>query len=517
MSGRSNIPTFFKTVAGVLAVAVVISGITIYFTRQQQRIFFTFDPENAYVYTFKEEFCNLDYQERPDKSIGVLSDGFSPLCLFGCFRGATREELRNSLLLTAPERKDEDNSQKPRFTYLSPGKGIITVELDMRKGEFIREKYPYSNRLIVELKDDEKIDGLSVTAFGYGYPAGNSVPGEVEQTKKTFTVSGDFGESKVLSLSEPLYVKRVKFDVDAEASNRLGLRSIGLYLERARYLDTVRRVQNTLPLENRGELNDLKAVLEKARMLDPYSPRTDYLLAAINSLTGNFKEAMARVDRAIEKMEKFEGFSFTGIDWNDLYGRKARIAKELGKWKVAIEYMKKTVPEVDNDFLSDVYLDKYLETGDQEDIKSSFFNAGLVFQDTPRLVLGGLEKYSGQKGLVIRGLDYFRKSVEKVDSDLYRLREGRNLPGFQLKLGLALLELWRGTNEGLDTSLNELADAAELADSPEKQALVSAVKSRVYRKLGREQEADELERESINYFSQYSSLYDDWVEFLESA
>ncbi len=515
MSGRSNIPTFFKTVAGVLAVAVVISGITIYFTRQQQKVFFTFNPENAYVYTFQEKFFNLDYRERPAKSVGLLSDGFSPLCLFGCFRGATREELRNSLLLTSPEKQDQEKDGKPRFIYLSPGEGV-NVEFDVSKGELVREKYPYSNRLILELKDDGRIEELTVTTVGYSYTAGNSVPGEVERTKKKFTVSGDFGESKVLSLSEPLYVERVKFEVDAEAGKRLGLRSIGLYLERARYQDTVRRVQNTLPLENRDELKDMKAVLEKARMLDPYSPRTDYLLAAINSLMGNFREAMARVDRAIEKMEKFEVFSFTKIDWNDLYGSKARIAKELGKWEVAIEYMEKTVPEVDHDFLSDVYLDKYLETGDQEDIKSSFFNAGLVFQDTPRLVLGELEEYSGQKGLVARGLDYFRNSVEKVDSDLYRLRGDRNIPGFQLKLGLALLELWRGTNEGLDTSLDELADAAELADNPEKQALVSAVKSRVYRKLGREKEADEFERESINYFSQYSSLYDDWVEFLES-
>ncbi len=106
MFGRFKIPTFFKTVAGVLAVAVVISGITIYFTRQQQKIFFTFDPENAYVYTFQEDFSNLDYREKPDKSVGLLSDGFSPLCLFGCFRGATREELRNSLMLTTKTDRD---------------------------------------------------------------------------------------------------------------------------------------------------------------------------------------------------------------------------------------------------------------------------------------------------------------------------------------------------------------------------------------------------------------------------
>jgi len=512
----SNIPTFFKTVAGILAVAIVISGITIYFARQQQKIFFTFDPENSYVYTFRGEFCNLEYSESPDKSVGLLSDGFNPLCLFGCFRNVNRDELRSSFLLTAPEGRDEDKREEPRFTYFSPGEGI-SLGLDMNKGEFVRAKYPYSNRLIVELKDGEKIGELSVTAFGYDYPAGDLVPGEVEQTKETFTVSGDFGNSTVLSLSKPLYVRSVKFEVDAGASKRLGLRSIGLYLERTSYLDTISQVQNSLPLEERNELNDLKAVLEKARTIDPYSPRTDYLLAAINSLAGKYDEAMASVDRAIEVMEKFEGFAFTGIDRNDLYGRKARIAQELGKWEVAIEYMKETVPEVDRDFLSNVYLDRYLETGNEADIRSSFLNAGLVFQDTPRLVLGALRKYSEQKGLVAQGLEYFRKILEKGEPNRYRLAENISTPAFQLKLGLALLEFWRGTRDGFDASLNVLTEAEELADNPEKQALVDAVMARVYGEIGRKEGADELQRAAIDYFSGYSSLYDDWVDFLRAG
>jgi len=514
--GKSNIPTFFKTVAGILAVSIVISGITIYFTRQQQRIFFKFDPENAYVYTFQEEFVSLNYRESPEKSVGLLSDGFSPLCLFGCFQGASRNELRSSLLLTSPERKDDDKHQKPRFAYLSPERGI-DMELGMGKGDFVREKYPYSNRLIVELKDDKKIDELSVTAFGYGYPAGKSVPGEAELRKKEFTVSGEFGNSTVLSLPEPFYLRRVKLAVDGETSKRLGLRSIGLYLERTGYLDTIRRVQNSLPLEERGELNDLRAVLEKARTLDPYSPRTDYLLAAVNSLAGEFDEAMVSVDQAIEALEKFEGFAFTGIDRNDLYGRKARIAKELGKWEMAIEYMKETVPEVDYDFLAKVYLNKYLETGNEEDVRSSFLNAGLVFQDTPRLVLGALQKYSGQEGLVAQGLEYFRKILEKGEPNRYRLAENISTPAFQLKLALSLLEFWRGTRDGFDASLNVLTETEELADNPEKQALVDAVMARVYGEIGRKEGADELQRAAIDYFSGYSSLYDDWVDFLRAG
>jgi len=119
------------------------------------------------------------------------------------------------------------------------------------------------------------------------------------------------------------------------------VRSAGLYLDRNRYLNTVKRIKNTLPLEKDKGLNDLKASLEKARSLDPYSPRTDYLLAGINSLAGDYEKALASVDEAIERMRNFEEFAFTGIDWNDLYGRKARVAKGLGQWEVAIEYMKK--------------------------------------------------------------------------------------------------------------------------------------------------------------------------------
>jgi len=39
---NTKIPAFFKTVAGILAIAVIISGIMIYFARQQKKIFYHF-------------------------------------------------------------------------------------------------------------------------------------------------------------------------------------------------------------------------------------------------------------------------------------------------------------------------------------------------------------------------------------------------------------------------------------------------------------------------------------------
>lgn len=514
--GGSSVSRFLKTVVGILAISIVISGITLYFTRKRETIVYNFDPENAYVYTFNRENFRLSYESDPKKSVTLFSDGFSPLCLLGCKKSIEGDELSNSLVQETPGGTGADNSSDPRFVYLSPGESL-DLEMNLEKGNSIRGRYPYSNRLILELEDASDLEDLSLKVYGYPFEDREKEPAEAELTEVDFSYSGDFGKSSVFVLPSPYFVSRVQFGAGEGSENEIGLREASLYLERNDFISIVSRLKDNLSIKNEERAQELEVQLEEARALDPYSPTTDYLLAEVHSSTEDYESAMDSIDRALKMMETYGDFLVPRVDFNDLSRRKARIAGDLEEWDTAIRYMERATPEVDHDFLSEVYLSMYGESGNPGDMDSSFLNAVLAYQNRPRLVLGVLRKYSKQENWLEYGLNYFSERVQESDGGSYRLEDGRKVSSYLINLSVALLEFWRGGEGSFERAEDHLTAAEESTDNTEKLALIDSIKGRLYRWEGEEGRAEQYEERALEYFSDYSSLYDEWIGFLETG
>lgn len=514
MKGGSNLSLFLKTIAGVLAISIVISGITLYLTKRREAIVYNFDPENAYVYTFNRENFRINYENYPKKSVTLLSDGFSPFCLFGCEKNIEEDELTASLVQGSPGSADGDNESDPRFVYLPPGESL-ELEMDMAKGDSIRDRFPYSNRLILELKAESDLEDLNLKVYGYPFEDGEKEPGKAELHEEVFTYSGDFGKSSVFVLSSPYYVARVQFEAKEGSEGEIGLRESSLYLERNEFVSTVSRLKSELSIDSEEKAHEREMELKKLRTLDPYSPTTDYLLAEVYSRLRDNESAMSRIDLAISYMETYSDFLVPRVDYNDLYKRKARIASKLEEWGTAIQYMAETSPEVDNEFLSEAYLNRYLESENTEDMDSSLLNAVLAYQDKPRLILEVLRRYSEKESWLDYGLNYFSERVQDTEEGSYRLENDRQVSPYLVNLSVALLELWRGGEGSVETAEKSLTIAEESTDNSEKMALINAVKSRLYRSEGEEVKADESAERALEYFSSYSSLYDEWIGFVK--
>ncbi|MBS3825833.1 hypothetical protein KGY58_04755 [Candidatus Bipolaricaulota bacterium] len=509
--GGSDISRLLKTVCGILIIALIISGITIYFARKKKGIIYQFDPADAYVYTFHQNFFHLRYQQDPLKLVKLFSDGVSPLCLFGCYRNLDGEDLIDSLMRSPVE--GESTQPKSRFTYLRPG-GTISLEFDMDKGNTVEDKYPYVNRLILELKEKERIDGISIKFYGYGFGQRKKKPLEVETTGGEFVYSQKYGQSSVFKLTKPHFISEVTFEIEEDQKNNFGLRDVSLYLERKKHKQTLATIEEILRGKTDEKLKDLERRLNKAYSLDPYSPWTDYLLSEVYSRQGNYDIALMRVEKGIEKLGKYSDFMGRTLSLNDLLRGKARILENLGLWSTAIKTMKKAVPEVDQNFLSDAYLNKYKETGEVSDLKSSFFHGCLAYQQTPRLVLTTLEKYRRNEAWLTEGIKYFEENVKEVAGG-YELEGGRSLSSYMVNLSVSLLKLWQGTQVSLEQALKSLAVAEQGAVSAEKKALVAAIKARVYLARGKENKADKAREKAIDFFSRYSTLYQNWIDFVE--
>ncbi|MFW6104883.1 MAG: tetratricopeptide repeat protein [Candidatus Bipolaricaulota bacterium] len=509
--GGSDISRFLKTVCGILIIALIISGITIYFARKEKGIIYQFNPADAYVYTFHQEFFHLKYQKDPLKLVKLFSDGVSPLCLFGCYRNLDGEDLIDSLIRSPVE--SEGTQPKSRFTYLRSG-GTISLEFDMDKGNTVEDKYPYVNRLIVELKDKERLDGISIKFYGYEFGQRTKKPLEVESTEGEFVFSQEFGQSSVFTLSKPHFVSEVTFEIEEDQENNLGLRDVSVYLERKKHKQTLSTIEEILRGKTDEKLKDLERKLNTAYSLDPYSPWTDYLLSEVYFRQGNYDIALTRIEKGIEKLDKYSDFMARSVSINDLLKRKARISGSLGSWSTAIKTMKKAVPEVDQKFLSDAYLNKYMETGEVNDLKSSFFHGCLAYQQTPRLVLTTLEKYRRNEAWLTEGIKYFKENVKKAAGG-YELKGGRSLSSYMVNLSVSLLKLWQGREVSLEQAQKRLAIAEQGAVSAEKKALVAAIKVRVYLARGEENKADKAREKAIDFFSRYSTLYQNWIDFVE--
>ena len=509
--GDSGLSRLLKTVSGILVITLVISGITIYFARKEKGIIYQFDPADAYVYTFHHKFFHLNYQEEPLKLVKLFSDGVSPLCLFGCFRKLDGEGLIDSLIRSPVE--GEGAQAKSRFTYLRPGRAV-NLKFDMDKGNTVEDKYPYVNRLILELKKEERMDDISIKFYGYEFDQRTNKPPEVESTEGEFVFSQKFGQSSVFVLSNPHFISEVTFEIKEDQEENLGLRDIGLYLERKKHKQILAKIEETLRGESEEKLQDLERRLKEAYSLDPYSPRTDYLLSEVYSRQGKNEIALTQVETGIKKLDKYSDFMGRSISINDLFKRKARISRRLGLWSKAIKFMKKAVPEVDQEFLSDAYLQKYIETGEVSDLKSSFFHGCLAYQQAPRLVLTALEKYRRKEAWLTDGIKYFEDNVRKTASG-YELKGGQSLSSYLVNLSVSLLKFWQGTRVSLEQALNRLDVAEKNAVGTEKKALIAAIKARIYLARREEYKADKARESAINFFSRYSTLYQDWVDFIE--
>ncbi|MFW6070886.1 MAG: hypothetical protein ACOC86_00710 [Candidatus Bipolaricaulota bacterium] len=506
---KDAVSEFLKTVAGILAVALVISGLFIYLTKRQKTIFYDFDPDNAYVYTFDRGNFRLSYEGNPEKRVGLLSDGFNPLCLFGCWKDMEKGELSESLVREDPGRRGSGESNDPRFVYLKSGE-YLNLEMDLGKGDSIQNRFPYLNRLILELEDEEDVEKINLKVFGYTFEDRGKNPEDPGMVEKGFTFSGDFGKSSVFALPHPYFVSRVQLSPAGEGK-RAGIRNLSLYLERDDYVSKVSRAEEALPVEDRGSLKELEEKLENLQVLDPYSPDTDYLLAEVGSLLGDHEKATRKIDRAIRKLKDYSDFLVTRLDLNDLYEKKARIFEQLGDWEEAAGYMERAGPEVDYEFLSEVYLKGYKETGNSTDLNDSLLNAVLDYRDKPRLVLENLRKYSERTSYLEFGLKYFDNLVERN----YRLEGGRRVSRYPVDLSWALLEIWLDGEGSIDRARERLDRAEELSDSTEKLALVNAARSRVLKAEGKIEEANRSKERSLEFFSDYSSMYDEWIEYLK--
>lgn len=509
--GDSGLSRLLKTVSGILVIALVISGITIYFARKEKGIIYQFDPADAYVYTFHHKFFHLNYQEEPLKLVKLFSDGVSPLCLFGCFRKLDGEGLFDSLIRSPVE--GEGPQPKSRFTYLRPG-GAVNLKFDMDKGTTVEDKYPYVNRLILELKNEKRMDDISIKFYGYEFDQRKNKPLEVESTEGEFVFSQKFGQSSVFVLSNPHFISEVTFEIEEDQEKNLGLRDISLYLERKKHKRILDKIEEALRGESDEQLKDLERRLREAYSLDPYSPRTDYLLSEVYSRQGNYDIALTQVERGIKKLDKYSDFVGRSISINDLFKRKARISRSLGLWSSAIKFMKKAVPEVDQEFLSETYLDKYIEIGGVSDLKSSFFHGCLAYQQAPRLALTTLEKYRRNEVWLTDGIKYFEENVKKTASG-YELEGGQSLSSYLVNLSVSLLKFWKGTRVSLEQALKRLDIAEESAVGSEKKALVTAIKARVYLARGEENKADKARESAVDFFSRYSTLYQDWIDFIK--
>ena len=516
-SFRGSFSYFVKTILGILIIALVISGIAIYFARQNKPVIYRFNPKNAYVYTFHNQLYSLSYEVTPLKSVTLLSDGFHPLCLLGCRRAMEGEEVESALIRQRVKNGKDNSDSGGRFVYLRPGSGV-SINFDLGIGRNIKQKYPYANKLIVEFDGDSFEKELSIVAEAYSFEDRQKNIQRTDTFEREFNRTGTFGDSLVFSLDRPYFISRLCFILSEDSDAEVGLRGVSVYLQRSRYISLIARQEGIINQQLIGageEKGDkIRKVLKKAASLDPYSPKTDFLLARTDYILGNYERALEEINSAIEKLKKYGDLLNPELGVKDFYEIKARIMSALGSWKEAILYMKRTVPEVDHQFLSEVYLKKYRETRSLSDLKNSYFHGLVGYKGTPRLSLDYLEKY-GRKGSLLRyGLSYFREELDPAEGNSYTLSSGQTVSGYIVCLSRGLLNFWLNTEESLARGLEQLEAAEKIAGSKEKIALVKAVESEIMESRGRKQESKPARSKAISFFDNYSGLYKNWLDFI---
>jgi tetratricopeptide (TPR) repeat protein len=515
----SGLGYYVKTALGILLIAALIGGVATYFAWRNDPIVYRFNPESAYVYTFHGGYFTVNYSNPPAKSVSLFTDGFNPGCLFGCKRPFSAGQVKSELILSPISDREEDKRKESRFVYLRSN-NQIKVSFDMNKGPEVKDKYPYVNRVILETKSEKPGEELTIAVRGYEFSGVGEDPSEPVETLKYFSFTRTFGDSSVFELKKPVFATEVLIRPERKDDGFAGIRGLGIYLARSEYRSRIAGLKEALPgLRNEEgsdveELGRIKKGLQNSFGLDPYSPETNYLLSRADYQLENFKVARKEINHSIQKAERYEGFLRREVRMTDLYAQKARVARGLEDWDAAINYMKRATPEVDHEFLSGVYLSKYEASGVTDDLTRSFYQATLAFKETPRLSLEVLKKYRKNRHWLAQGLRYFDSEVTGTEAGSYRLYGGESVSPYAVNLALGLLELWSSGEGNYGRALTWLEKAEKSSESREKNALVAALKSRVYGLTGENAKAKKLKREALNFFGNYAGLYASWEEFL---
>lgn len=509
------LPKYFKVVSGILVFALIIGGFLSYLAWREKPIVYRFNPRSSYVYTFHQDFYSIDYRNPPEKSVTVFSDGFNPTCVIGCRKEMEKQEVESSLIMSPVSGNEEEKKREPRFLYLEPGNRIF-INFDMGKGRSIEEKYPFVDRLILETKGEVSHDSVKIAVRGYEF--GDRKEGYEETVTKSehFTFAEPFGDSFVFDLDNPIFAAQIIIEPGQESDGVVGFRNLGVYLERLDYRSIIANLEPLVREPNEGSTDpgEVKEKLSEALSLDPYSPRTHFLLSRINYELGNFVQARAEIDLALEKKDKYEEFLTDSVGVEDLFAHKAKIAEGLENWNVAIDYMNRTVPEVNHRFLSRIYLKKYEESEKIVDLKSSFYHATLSFKEIPRTCLEVLEKYKVVEGWSRFGLRYFEEEITETEKGRYRLSEGEIVSPYVVNLSRGLLGLWSKNEVSSSRIMEWLDQADDSVSSTEESALIKAVKARIYESIGEEENAEKMRSEAEGFFDNYSGLYTKWSEFV---
>ncbi|MCF7875422.1 hypothetical protein K9M06_00050 [Candidatus Bipolaricaulota bacterium] len=506
----------FRTIGGILVFAIIVSGITIYFARQEKPIIYRFNPEKAYIYTDHPEFYSLNYSAKPGKSVTLFSNGFHPTCITGCRREMTSEEARNAIIQRGNRSAESSGKESPGFAYLKPG-GEISLDFDMKKGERVKDRFPYANRFIVEINKGTGEEALSLIAGGYEYEDGSRVPEDTRSVKLEFEYDRPFGDYSVFSLPKPAFVSSLELVVDENRDNSLGLREGSFYLERSGFRSLINSLKSEITEKiARKELKEPGEIIERLTgtdQFDPYSPMTEYLIARVSLNAGAYEAGLGKISVAAKKLKVFGDFLETELKSKDIYEVKARLQKGLGQWESAIENMKKTTPEIDRSFLSEVYLKKFEDSEREGDIRASYYNGIIAAKETPRILLGVLGKYRKNRDWLEYGLDYLETEL-KEEGGSYLLPTDETAKPYLVIIARSLLNTWLGRDDRLSESVSALERVQESTDSKEISALINAVQSKLYRKLGEYDKAENKREKAVAFFDNYASLYDEWQNFL---
>ena len=186
----SGLDYYVKTVLGILLIATLIGGVATYFAWRNDPIVYKFNPKSAYVYTFHDGYFAVNYSNPPAKSVSIFTDGFNPGCLFGCKRPFSAGRVESELILSPISDGEENERKESRFVYLRSN-NQIKVSFDMNKGPAVKDKYPYVNRVILEMKSGKPGGELTIAVRGYEYSEGSGSPsGQVAKTQKFFSFTG---------------------------------------------------------------------------------------------------------------------------------------------------------------------------------------------------------------------------------------------------------------------------------------------------------------------------------------
>lgn len=509
----AGLKSIIKTGVGIVVVAAIISGVFLYFTNRMNPIKYKFNPKNDYVYTFEKKFFTVEGVGTLQKKLGVLEEGFHPLCPFGCFKRASNADLKRTIthIPIGDEYKGSQN-----YVYLEAG-DAIEIDLAISSGGTVSRRFPYLNRVILQIKGETNPESLKITARSYPYNARNSTPDKTSSTSTAFSYKEKFGDFSVYETENPTFADRVTIKLVDGDRIKLGIRWVNIYLARSEFIARTTRLASTLEEKSidKSGAKELIAKLGETERLDPYSPKPESLGARIYQAIGDHERALSEINAAVDKAKGFSAVLHNEVKLDDLYKSRARAAGKLGDWNLAIDSMKKASPEVDHGFLSRAYLNLYKQTGNDKDFQLGAREAFLEFKDTPRFVLRTLRNFN-ESGLVDKALAAV-DAVTTVSDHKIRLTTGETVSKFVLPLSTSLLHYWRDTDKSLSESLTDAKKAYELAETEEESALAAAILSMIFYKQGDSGQGNQFKEEATDYFSSYSNLYQDWLDALNLA